>query len=160
MKHKIILLSIKPKYLNLIFSDKKKVELRRKLPDLKKGDLVVLYSSSPECAIVGAMLVDKKIEKSPECLWRQISKYAGISKDEFDDYFYDSEKAVALFFAGYEKLKIPIRLEDIRKKWPDFQPPQNYIYLTDIKNKSCINLNFHHLFDKILITPSKLLCVE
>ena len=153
MKSRMILLSVKPKYLDLIFSGEKKVELRRKLPDLQKGDLVVLYSSSPECAIVGALIVSKKIEKSPECLWEEISRHAGITKNEFDNYFNKSEKATALFFNGYEKLVKPIVLEDVRKKWPDFQPPQNYIYLQADKSKKSIKLNLNTIFNSINIIP-------
>jgi predicted transcriptional regulator len=48
-----VLMSIRPKYADLIFSGEKTHELRRKVPNVSSGDVIVVYSSSPEKRMKG-----------------------------------------------------------------------------------------------------------
>ncbi|MDM8558083.1 hypothetical protein [Candidatus Parabeggiatoa sp. HSG14] len=81
-----------------IFERTKTVELRRVRPKLlEKGDLVLLYVSSPVQALASAFKVDKIIEKPLKNLWRVVRKKAGITRQEFDNYYDGVSVGVAIF---------------------------------------------------------------
>src|SRR5438876_12316648 len=96
MNGSALLLSIKPRYADAIFSRQKRVELRRVKPRVGPGDLVLIYVSSPRCALEGAFEVERVIEATPTALWGHVSQNAGVTRDEFDEYFGDREKAYAI----------------------------------------------------------------
>ena len=91
MPSNILLLSIRPEYANKIFEGKKKVELRRVRTRLKTGDLVIVYVSSPEKALVGSLEVERVITvenlpKEINNLWKQVKEQSGIKRKQFDKY--------------------------------------------------------------------------
>jgi predicted transcriptional regulator len=124
-----ILLSVRPKYANKIFERTKTVELRRVRPKLlEEGDLVLLYVSSPVQALVGAFKVDKIIEKPLKGLWRIVRNKAGITRQEFDNYYDGVSVGVGIFFKvqDVQKLDEPITLDILKKQ--SFHPPQGFRY--------------------------------
>src|SRR5712671_5544390 len=90
---KVLLLSIKPKYAEKIFSGNKRVELRRTKPNVKKGDLVAVYVSSPVMALMGEFEVEAVMKNTPRALWCEVNNYAGVSKSEYDEYYEGSKTA-------------------------------------------------------------------
>jgi len=54
----VLLLSIQPKYANLIFEGKKTTELRRVRPRVNQGDFVLIYVSSPDKVLLGSCEVE------------------------------------------------------------------------------------------------------
>ena len=127
---KILLLSIQPKYAKKIFDGTKCVELRRIQPQISRGDVVVVYVSSPIKQIWGSFEVEKIIEKPIENLWQQVKNDAGISKEEFDVYYSGATTGVGIFLGRALNIETPINLVDIKKQWEGFHPPQSYRYLT------------------------------
>jgi predicted transcriptional regulator len=127
---RILLLSIKPKYADMIFSGIKKVELRRTKPKLANGDLVAIYVSSPVMALTGQFVVDEVVQEVPERLWQEVKNYAGITKLEFDEYFKGSKIAFGIKFERVKNFERPIPLFSLRKTWFGFNPPQIYRYLS------------------------------
>jgi predicted transcriptional regulator len=125
-----LLLSIRPEHANKIFSGSKKVELRRVKPKLSKADTVLVYVSSPVKALVGGFEVDEVIEGSPDEIWCQVEKVAGISKDEFQKYFAGTNKAFAIMINKTWNLGAPLSLLELKAKWLNFHPPQSYRYIT------------------------------
>lgn len=128
MLGKMLLISIKPKYAELIFNGKKSVELRRVCPKLNNGDLVLVYVSSPTKAIYGGFKVDAVISESPERLWNQIGIRSGLKKEEFDLYYKNAKIGYGITFSEVWSLPKPIMLESIKSTWPEFRPPQSYWY--------------------------------
>jgi len=126
----ILLLSIKPEYVVKLFDGTKKVELRKIKPKLMPGDRVVVYACSPVKAIVGVFEVEKVLEDTPKNIWSKVKKIAGISEKDFDDYYYTSRKAYAIFLKKTEQYEPPLDLEAIKQQWFNFHPPQSYKYLT------------------------------
>ena len=56
MSPNVLLLSIHHKYTNMIFDGNKRVELRRVRPrHLNEGDLILVYATSPEKALLGVL---------------------------------------------------------------------------------------------------------
>jgi len=124
-----IFLSVRPKYADKIFKRTKTVELRRVRPKLlEKGDLVLLYVSSPIQALVGTFKVNKIIEKPLEELWQIVQKKAGITRREFDDYYNGVSTGVAIFFKvqDVQQLDEPIPLDILKEQ--AFYPPQGFRY--------------------------------
>ena len=121
-----LLLSIKPRYADAIFAHKKTVELRRVRPRVGSGDLVLIYVSSPRCSLEGAFEVDEVLEGKPKTLWKRIAASAGVTRDEYLDYFGERETAFAIVIRKVWHLA-PVSLSDLRKA--DIRPPQSYQYL-------------------------------
>ncbi|WP_414586274.1 ASCH domain-containing protein [Scytonema sp. PCC 10023] len=137
MPSNILLLSIRPKYAKKIFEGNKKVELRRVRTRLDNGDLVLVYASSPQKALIGSFEVDSileiPIQKFPEDLnkiWNKVSEKAEISRQEFDIYYAGASLCVCIFFKNVELLPNPVNLTRLREEFSDFRPPQSYHYLT------------------------------
>jgi len=135
-----LLLSIKPEYVLKLFDGTKKVELRKIKPKLMPGNRVVVYACSPVKAIVGVFEVEKVLEDSPSSLWDRVKEIAGISKPDFDDYYYTSRKAYAIFLKKTEQYEPPLDLEAIKQQWFNFHPPQSYKYLTNSEFKEIQNM--------------------
>ncbi|MFZ5633103.1 MAG: ASCH domain-containing protein [Bacillota bacterium] len=126
-----LLISIRPEYAKKIFDGIKTVELRRVSPRVKKGDLVLVYVSSPTKAIVGSFKVTQVLTMQPDELWRHVEDLAGVSRKEFDDYFEGASMAVGIFLNSAQRLPIPIKLHHLKEKWPSFRPPQCYHYIKE-----------------------------
>lgn len=131
-----IFLSIKPRYAEEILAGRKTVELRRVRPRVAEGSLVILYGSSPMKAVLGAFLVDRVVEASPEDLWPQVEETAGLSREEFDTYYDGARQGVGIFIRSAHTAKSPYQLEDLRRDWPEFQPPQAFRYLRSMGDRA------------------------
>ncbi|NEP14269.1 MAG: ASCH domain-containing protein [Symploca sp. SIO2C1] len=116
----------------MIFEGDKRVELRRVRPrHLNSGDLLLVYVTSPEQALVGLIEVEKVIEMVPEQLWQVVKDKAGITYAEFHKYYEKSATGFAIFLKETSKFNEPIKLKQLRENWSNFQPPQCYKYLKD-----------------------------
>jgi len=133
-----IILSIRPKYADLIYNGSKKYELRKRLyptqvsntgVPLTKGR-IYLYESLPVQKITGFIVVDNFLwNMGPLRLWKHVRDKAGITKEEFDKYFAWSKEQCAWHIKWYHKFKQPVTPEEIfRNTWT---VPQSYVYITD-----------------------------
>ncbi len=95
IKHDSIIMSIKPKYIDCIFSRTKKYEFRRKIfpPVVNR---VIMYSSSPVRKVVGEFKVGGIIKGRPEEIWKCCRNYAGITEVDFFNYFKGVKDAYAI----------------------------------------------------------------
>jgi len=135
-----VLMSIRPKYANLIFSGLKTHELRRKIPNVSSGDVIVVYSSSPEKRMKGIVRVKKVITLSKSNLWDLVAKSSGVSKAEFYEYFKGLSEANAIELEVEKELENGADLEAMRCRVNGFRPPQNYSYIrTDEFLRACID---------------------
>jgi predicted transcriptional regulator len=127
-KNLSILISIKPVYVELIFSGNKTVELRRVLPkNLPDNTEVIIYASSPTKSIVGKARI-KNIEEQPiEKLWKNFGDRTGITFEYFKEYFKGKDKGYGLILDRIEKFSVPYPLCSLRDTL-NFSPPQSYMY--------------------------------
>ena len=123
-------LSVKPEFAFKILDGIKNVELRRQIPRFEPGGLVILYATSPKKAIVGAFRLDCVEIDKPSVLWSRLSKYVGLDKKRYEQYFDGSDRAVGLHIGNRWRLESPVLLDEIRESWPDFMPPQSYRYIS------------------------------
>jgi|SRR5436190_22662932 len=136
MDQHAVLISVRPKFAEMIFSGNKTVELRRVCPKISAGDLAFVYVSSPTRELQGAFEVGKIISASPSALWKKAGKKSGISRREFFAYFQGKRKAHALMIKRAWKLSVPICLTTLRRRKGGFRPPQCFHYLN--RNESSL----------------------
>ena len=130
MSGNALLLSIQSKYAEMIFSGEKRVELRSIRPRLEKGDVVFVYVPSPKKTLIGAFEVENVVEGMPQYLWEDVKKDAGLTLEEFRNYYAERPLGFAIFLSKTWSFSRPVNLESLRQVWPEFQPPQVYRYLT------------------------------
>ena len=120
------LLSIKPRFCDLILAGAKRVEFRRSWPP--GVGAMVLYSSSPVQQLVGVAFVDHVEERDAEGLWELAQEYGGgLDRDELVSYFHGKAQAFGILISSVRVARVPV---DPRELFPDFKPPQSYQYLS------------------------------
>jgi predicted transcriptional regulator len=123
-----LLLSIRPRFVDLIFSGRKTVELRRVKPRVQVGDLVVVYASGNTKGMVGAFEVAGVTAAAPSSIWRKFNGTSGLTKCEFDIYFDEVAIGYAIRIGKKWRIEKPVPLRTLRKRRAGFRPPQNYHY--------------------------------
>ena len=123
-----LLISVKPKYAEMLLAGTKTVELRRVRPSIAAGDWVLIYASSPRKALLGAFQVAYVDETNPETLWRKVGSQAGISHDDFREYFSGACRGIGIHVGRAIRFPQPTPLERMREIVPGFNPPQSYTY--------------------------------
>lgn len=137
-----LLLSIRPKFADRIIKGIKTVELRRIRPSIKEGDRILIYISSPAKEVRAFFVVERIICAKPENLWNDVKDKAGITRNEFDDYFNGAKAAIAIHIKDVQELPLPINLSTLRKLWPNFIPPQSYRYVSESDFYEILQLNY------------------
>lgn len=122
-----VILSIKPEFVEKIFSGEKKYEYR-KILFKQKVDTVYIYASRPVCKIVGEFKIAEILCDTPENIWKHTKRQSGVSKKFFDKYYKGKDKAVALKIKDCEEYEVEVNPETLM---PNFKVPQSFIY-TDI----------------------------
>lgn len=120
-----VLLSIKPKYANLIFNGKKLYEFRKSIFK-QQVQKIIVYSSYPVSRLIGEIEYDCIICKTPHEMWIETKHCSGISKEVFFDYFKGRKKAYAIKIKSFTRYRNSIKIED---KYPGIKPPQSFRYI-------------------------------
>lgn len=127
----MLLLSIRPTFADQILDGIKKVEFRRRNPRrIELGSPILIYASSPIQALIGTAVVFDIVESSPEKVWEEYKDVGGIDHDQFNSYYKDCDRAIAIRLRKPMRLQTAIPLEHLRCKWPGFHPPQQFVYLS------------------------------
>lgn len=121
-----ILLSIKPRFADLIVDGSKLVELRRTIPAQPVGTIAI-YSSSPIQSIVALADVKETIEANPSKLWTIANNNgSGLTKLELLAYFENKATGFALML---ENVRVYAKPVNPRKIFKEFTAPQSFKYL-------------------------------
>jgi predicted transcriptional regulator len=124
-----LLVSLRPRFATLLLSGEKTVELRRRPPDVHRGSLVLMYESSPTRRLVGRGRVQAIDVGTPAEIWREHGVATGVTREEFDAYYEGTARAVAIIMADTRPFARPASLDELRRRWADFRPPQSFRYL-------------------------------
>lgn len=122
-----VILSIKPQFVEKIFEGTKKFEFRRSLFKNKKVKKVLIYASSPISKVVGEFEIEDVIHMELNSLWQKTSKYSGITKEYFFDYFNGKENGYAI---KVKKIKIYQEHLPIEETF-GVKAPQSFAYVRD-----------------------------
>lgn len=121
-----VLLSIKPKFANAIFSGEKKYEFRKSVYKDKSIRIIYVYASAPISKVIGIIYVDEILEQQPDLLWEETCSSAGISEDYFYEYFANRKRAYALKVESAKLFDEPKLLKDM---FGISHPPQSFCYV-------------------------------
>ena len=127
---KYLFISVKPEFANKIITKEKSIELRKTKPNVKIGDNIIIYASSPLKAVVGYGVIKKIITRNPEQMWNEYAELLGIDKERYDEYYSGKDRAIGIEIYNITKIE-PISLNNLRVLDPNFHPPQIYRYVSN-----------------------------
>lgn len=133
------LFSIKQEFSNKIFSKEKLVEFRRQNVNVKKNEICLVYTSGSVRKITGYFTVKEKIRLPINDLWDKTKKYAGITKEQFYEYFKGCKEGTAILLENIIKFIRGIGIDEIQNKVKNFHPPQSYYNINDSLQTIIIN---------------------
>jgi predicted transcriptional regulator len=79
-------MSIRPEFAERILNGEKQVEFRRR-PLGRGATHMVIYATTPVCAVVGVAEIERVERASPASLWSTFRHVGGIGRAEFFEYF-------------------------------------------------------------------------
>ena len=119
-----ILLSIKPEYCLRILNGEKKFEFRKHIAQ-NNVNKIVIYSTSPEKAVVGEVEVIGVLSMKKTPLWEMTKENAGISREKYRAYFKECDTAYAYRLGKAIRYDKPRELSE----YGITQAPQSFVYL-------------------------------
>lgn len=123
---KSIVLSIKPKYAELILAGSKTVEFRRAWA-AEKVDTIAIYASAPIQKLVGVVRVSDVVRAKLATLWGYCSKRGGgLSKAELSAYMTGKDAGFAVLLEDVKRFNQGI---DPNEVIMGFSPPQSFRYM-------------------------------
>lgn len=127
---KAVLLSIKPEFAEKIFAGTKKFEFRKIIFKHRNINKIIVYASSPIKKVIGEFIIDDIIIADIDTLWNTTYKYSGITKEVYQKYFKNKERAYAI------KIGKTIRYEKSRNlnEYNIKTAPQSFVYVGDISS--------------------------
>ncbi len=121
---KVLLLSIKPEYVESILSGEKKYEYRRRLAKIN-SEIMLIYSTYPVMKVVAEVKIIRTLEAAPTALWENTKQSAGISRKKFREYFKGQKKAYAYELGEVNIFREPKELS----QYEISMPPQSFLYV-------------------------------
>ena len=131
-----VILSIKPKYVQLILSGAKRYEFRKAIFSEKYVRIAYIYATHPIKKLVGLFEIGRIIRERPEGLWDQLGFHSGMREAEFFDYFKGAKIGFAI---EIKRVEIFDSQCDPRVLIPGFNPPQSFCYLKSPLVSECIS---------------------
>lgn len=117
-----VILSIKPEFVEKIFSGEKRYEYR-KVSFKQDIDTVYIYASRPVSKIVGEFKIADIIIGDSGYVWKRTKDYGGVTKTFYDSYYKGKCKSVAIEIKNPVKYNKPVPLNSER-----YKIPQSFIY--------------------------------
>jgi len=132
-----ILLSIHPEYAHKIIKGEKRVEIRRVFSNEWFNKKAVIYSTSPDRALLGEARISNIVKAHPEIIWAKFGDKIGCTKEEFDNYSNGSQKVFAIFFSEICPYFAPVFVPQLPNlSYGVLRPPQSYCILKNNKRWS------------------------
>lgn len=127
--HRVVLMSIKPKYADAIFRGEKRVEFR-KACFKETVTRVYVYSSTPIRQIIGYFTIERIEKDSPEKLWKRYGSVSAIQRDDFFNYFSGKSKGYAIVVKDIHPFANGLTIQDVFSG--NYAVPQNYRYIDNV----------------------------
>ncbi len=124
-----LLLSVKPNFADLLLSGEKTAELRRTQPRVNPGAVALVYSSTPQKALVGAIRIDSVHTLDPAKVWERWAPRCGLRRAEFNNYVAGCNAVTVLLLDKVRAFPVPISLAILRHRWDRFVAPQSFRYV-------------------------------
>lgn len=125
-----LLISMKPKYVESIFTGAKRVEVRRRFSRRWLGCRAVLYGSHPLSSLVGEATIANITRDKPEKVWAAFGSRIGTERREFEAYAGSSQEVSAIEFTDVAPYLSPVGLAQLSHLVKsELRPPQSYCNL-------------------------------
>ena len=124
-----LLLSLKPRYADLVFDGQKTVELRRRSLERMQGRDAFVYATTPERQLRGGFRIGKVWAGTPEKVWSLVSDRTGVEKADFDAYYAGRDVAYALEIVDVWEYTKPLTLDALKQVFRNFVVPQSWRYV-------------------------------
>ena len=126
---RMVVLSLKPRFAEAILDGVKTVELRRTVPKIVVPTQALLYAVTPVRALLGTCVVTDVVSAELDVLWQDHGPGAGLTYQEFRQYFEGVDAGAALTLADPQPFSRSIPLEDLQARPRGFRPPQSFAYV-------------------------------
>ena len=123
-----LLLSVRPRFAHALLNGTTTVEVRRRFPEVPAGTAIVIYSSSPEKAMLGTLRIQRFTRTTADEFWRLHSASAGIDRAELSSYLDGTSHCSALEVENPQPWARPVTLEELRLEL-NLEPAQSFRYL-------------------------------
>lgn len=143
----IALFSIKPEFVDKIFSGEKLYEYRKAIFKNKVRKIVV-YSTKPVGMIVGEFDVEEILEDCPKLIWKKTKKHSGVNLSFYNEYFSGRDKGYAINIGKkrlYDSAINPFEVFD------SFTAPQSFFYLDESVYKNCLTIASEKIPENIIM---------
>ena len=122
-----LLMSIKPKYAQMVFRGSKIIEVRKRFSNKWIGSRVVLYASQPVSALVGEARISSVVCGKPDDIWSKFEAMIGCSWKEFAEYVSSATTISAIELTDIIPYRAPVPLAQVSHLLDeDLRPPQSY----------------------------------
>lgn len=123
-----VLLSIKPEFVEKIFSGEKKYEYRRSIFREPNIESIVIYCTMPIGKVIGEFTIDSIIKKDVEELWEQTKDKSGVKYPFYKNYFKNKDDGYAIKIGKLFAYENPITLAEFDNS---LHPPQSFCYIRE-----------------------------
>lgn len=117
-----------------MLSGNKTVELRRRPLRVPVGTKIWIYSTSPHALVEAVAKVETVVSGSPQNLWNKYKHRAGVTKEEFDNYFSKVTTGWVVVLQDIRPLRTTVSLAALRRHTRRFHPPQFFMRLQEGSN--------------------------
>lgn len=122
-----VILSIKPEFVEKIFSGNKRFEFRRNIFKNRGVKTVLVYASAPVSKVVGEFEIGQIKEMDLVSLWKETKDMAGITEEYFYEYFNGKDLGFALEIKKVKRFKHARCINETYGK----SAPQSFVYYNE-----------------------------
>lgn len=124
---RLIVLSLQPRWAELIRAGEKTIELRRRFPPDLQGAVAYIYVSSPTRSLTSAIQIGAVHKLELDELWRSHGKASCVDERHFTSYFQDRKVGFGIEVVRHVALPRRWDLRDLREEF-NFTAPQSWGY--------------------------------
>lgn len=135
----LLLLSVRPRYAAALLDGSKTVEVRRTPVRLEPGTVALVYSTSPQRALVGAVRIADIVTRAPSTIWGRYGPATGLRRAEYDAYLDTAASATALVIDARCTFPTPVPLQHLRDRADGFVVPQSYRFVAPAERACLLN---------------------
>ena len=119
-------MSIKPEYVEKIFTGEKKFEYRKSIFSKKNIKTVVIYSTMPVGKVVGEFEIGEILSAHPSEIWVITKEFSGVNEGFYHQYFKDRDLAHAI---QIRNIVVYNRAKTLNEVVVSNVAPQSFCYL-------------------------------
>lgn len=124
-----LLMSVRPRFADLILQEKKRVEIRTRFSKRWVGHKVAIYATAPIRCVVGEAGISSVTLSEPDELWRRFGAEIGCTRREFERYVGGRRRVYAIELDEVFPYRTLVPLDELDSQRPS--PPQAYCRLLE-----------------------------